>query len=357
MQYISPLHFIELSSADTIDRKDLLLAKKKMLAELELNDGKGIAINGKEVSKNDIIRFFDDLQQSTDLSWHLAIYHDKVLLRFLEYNILEKKDKFDNNPLYTETAFIDWIGPYYATSFSIFSNDCFTSLMDDELATLLANPLLMNSYHQETAWESIIKNIEANTEHLKFYEGKKINRNGINDVAPICDFRYVRMLERLPAERFASTRDDLAFAIMQVCINAFNHTDKDWARNTIENAHILAVSEELKKQVYNKKYEMETAAAGNGSSEKTPLWTIVRIALFVLFVAARLGGSCNRSSSYNYNYNNNLRSSPSYYQSSSPNDTLNKLLERIKKAKESKKPLSDSEASQSLQDLLHKPQQ
>ena len=44
MQYISPLHFIELSSADTIDRRDLLLAKKKMLAELELNEAEVVAL-------------------------------------------------------------------------------------------------------------------------------------------------------------------------------------------------------------------------------------------------------------------------------------------------------------------------
>ncbi len=60
-----------------------------MLAELELNDGNSILVNGKEVSKNDIIRFFDDLQQSTDLSYHVAVYRDKVLLKFLEYSILE----------------------------------------------------------------------------------------------------------------------------------------------------------------------------------------------------------------------------------------------------------------------------
>lgn len=347
---------MELSAADTIDRKDLLLAKKKMLAELELNDGKGVEINGREVSKNDIIRFFDDLQQSSDLSYHLAVYHDKVLLRFLEYNILEKKDKFAANPLYAEEAFISWLSPYYAHSFTAFADECFHSLLDDEWTTLLSNPLLMNSYYQETAWENLEKGIHADTERLKIYSDKKITQAELNGIAPICDFRHIMMLERLPAERFASARDELAFAIMQVCISAFNHANRGWARNTIENAHILAVSEELKKQVYDKKYEMDTIASGNngGSSEKTPLWTIVRIALFVLFIAARLGGSCNRSSSSYNNYNYNY-TPPATERSVNTDSSFRTLQERMKKLRESKNPLSDSEAGESLQELLKRP--
>ena len=156
MQYISPLHFLELSAAgSTIDKKDLLLAKKKLLAELELNDGKGVEINGKELFTNDIVRFFDDLQQAPDLSRHLAIYRDPILLRIMEHNLLERKDRIASNPLYGDEAFINWISPYYAHSFMAFADECLLYSMDDSWTTLLGNPFLMNNYDQEAVWHNI----------------------------------------------------------------------------------------------------------------------------------------------------------------------------------------------------------
>ena len=343
MQYISPLHFIELSSTDTIDRKDLLLARKKMLAELELNEGSGLEINGKEVSRNDIVRFFDDLQQSADLSYHLAIYKDPVLLKFLEYNTLEKNDRIAKNPLYADDAFINWLSPYYAASFVVFAAACFENLADDEWATLLRNPQLMNSYNQETAWEGLEKSMQGDISRLKFYADKKIMTQGeLDGISPVCDFRHVMMLERLPEERFRQLRDEMAFSMMQVCINAFNHTNRGWARNTIDNAHILAVSEELKKQVYNKKYEMDSLEGGSskgGSSNKVQAWTIVRIVLFVLFVGSRLFNNCNRSHDYNYS-----NPQPIYFQPRPGDTTLERLQEEFRKMNNSnrKEPLSDS---------------
>ena len=385
MQYISPLHFIALSTAGTIDRKDLLLAKKKMLAELELNEGRGIEINGQEVSKNDIICFFDDLQQSADLSYHLAVYKDPVLLKFLEYNTLEKNDRYADNPLYADDAFITWLSPYYAASFVVFAAECFEDMADDEWATLLRNPLLMNSYNQETAWEGLEKSMEADINRLKLYADRQtmshrpiMTQSELNEISPVCEFKHIMMLERLPAERFRQLRDEMAFAIMQICITAFNHTDRGWALNTIENARILAVSEELKTQVYNKKYEMERLAKGNsGSPNKVPLWTILRIALFVLFVGSRLFNSCNQSNNYD-----SIRNAPVYFQpapgdtnlqklqeeikkmnsnqpvyiQSAPGDSLQKLRENIRKMNSSNlEPLSDSTAKKSLRDLMKSP--
>ncbi|MBS1563991.1 MAG: hypothetical protein JST39_06355 [Bacteroidetes bacterium] len=343
MQYISPLHVIEVPAGSTPDKKDILLAKKKLLAELELNDGQSVDVNGKSFSKNDIIRFFDDLQQASDLSWHNAIYQDKVLLRFLEYNILEKNDRFADNPLYQEPAFIDWIGPYYSHSFTTCAGLALNGLSDDEWTALLENPPLMNSYRQELAWEEILKKLDRDTELLEFYGKQRMTKSGLKKVAPLCDLRYIMMLERLPAERFLTARNAMAFAIMQVCISAFNHTDKSWARNTIENAHILAVSEELKKQIYSKKYEMESISGGNGSSGKLQLWTVLRIAIFVLFIASRIG-TCNDSNSNYSNY------TPTYIR---PSDSLRNMMRRLDTLNmKNGKLLSDSET---IKRMLDKP--
>jgi len=343
---------MELSAADTIDRKDLLLAKKKMLAELELNDGRGVTINGKEVSKNDIILFFEDLQQSTDISWHLKVYRDKVLLRFLEHHILERKNSFAIDPVYSDEAFINWISPYYLESFITFADECLQHSMDDSWTAMLTNPMLMNSYDREQAWDHIEKNIRTQIGQIEFVEENKVSRESMDEVANVCGFRYVQMLKQLPEARFGRVRDELAFAIMQLCIKIFNQVDRDWPLIIIQNAQILAASEEVKEQVRKKQSEMEKIGKGS-TSEKTSLWTIVRVALFVLFIAARLGGSCNRSSSSDYDYKRTIQ----LLDQPSRDSSIRTLQERIKKMKSSNngKPLTDSEATESIQELLKRP--
>jgi len=261
MQYISPFHFVELPPTGAIDRKDISLARKKMLAELELNDGKGIEINGKEVSKNDIVLFFDELQQSSQLSWHIAIYRDKVLLGFLEQGILEEKDRFAQNLLYTDEDFIVWISPYYANAFVPFFNNCFQLHLDKKAGTLLNNPLLMNSYYRETTWDNIAKNMEPGIDRLRSIAQKRLVMDDLTELSRLCDFRRLKMLSQLPAERFCAVRDEMAFAMMHTCIKIFNYINKKWAVTNIRNAGHLAVSEDLKDQIHDVQLDMEMAEA------------------------------------------------------------------------------------------------
>lgn len=381
MQYISPLRYVELSAADTIDRKDLLLAKKKMLAELELNDGRGIEINGKDVSKNDIVRFFDDLQQSADLSYHFEVYKDKALLDFLEHNALGRQSRFASNPVYADESFITWISPYYAHSFSTLAIQCLSSLMDDTWSALLSNPLMMNSYHTETVWEDMERKIRNDISKIEYAEESRVTRDSMAEVGDICGFKYVCMLGLLPETRFALVRDEMAFAMMQLCIKIFNHVDREWPIIIIQNAHVLAVSEQMKNQIDGKRIEMETIEKNNKRSFWRPRlqWNNGRMVFFFLFVIFKVI-TCGIS----HSSNDNIRYIPAVqYQPAdssfrsfqqriknldndtsalitAPNkaavyDSMRRLVEKIQKMKASGKPMTDSEVKKAMHDLLHNP--
>ncbi|MDZ7880230.1 MAG: hypothetical protein U5L45_21315 [Saprospiraceae bacterium] len=84
MHYISPFRSLGISDFDAIDKNTLNLAKKKLLAEIDLSPTNTIIREGQELSKDTIIKTFDKLTQVNNWETHRAIAKDLPLLAFLE---------------------------------------------------------------------------------------------------------------------------------------------------------------------------------------------------------------------------------------------------------------------------------
>lgn len=141
MRYLSPAFLFDGSIPAPLDKKAILLGRKKLLAELELNAGENIDIRGLSLSKNDIIDYFDELQQDSVAAYHQAIAADQPLLGFLEDHLLEKGARFKEEPLYRDPAFVRWVSPYFRDAFTAFTADCFHNPDAHLLQTIFDNPL------------------------------------------------------------------------------------------------------------------------------------------------------------------------------------------------------------------------
>ncbi|MEY4904292.1 MAG: hypothetical protein RLZZ292_2107, partial [Bacteroidota bacterium] len=53
MTYTSPFRLLDLGAGATLDKSVLNLAKKKILAELDLSSSQTIVLAGQEMTKND----------------------------------------------------------------------------------------------------------------------------------------------------------------------------------------------------------------------------------------------------------------------------------------------------------------
>jgi len=326
MQYVSTVTLLDNLTPGQADKKSFALAKKKMLAELELNGGAAVTINGREFTKNDIVNFFDNLQQADNLAYHIIVANDAVLLCFLEQNFLNNGDRFSNNESYADPGFIDWISPYFFTSFTSFAEECLVGeevverlhstdplfvkysatttwqKNDDGWATLLANAIIMNSYYLEEAWKKIEDIVRQQLEYLKeFHQAKGLV--GKNLIEPLIDFRYVTMLQRLPAERFRYLRDEYAYMMMQCAVHIFNTVNRYDAETIIDNALQLVVSYDVKESILAKQSEMhhlvnkKPAGRGGGS------WGLRGVG-FLLFMIFKIA-TCNSYSGHSdYNFEN-----------------------------------------------------
>lgn len=289
MQYISPLSLTGTLEDSALDKKSLQLAKKKMLAELELTGNDSITINGRELTKNDILVFFDTLQQSTDLTYHAAIANDPVLLNFLEKNELQFGDWFKKEELYEDPAFLEWISPYYYESFTRLGYNCLTILGENVWTTLFANPILLTSYYKDQAWDYFEKELLVDMGRLEEAE-KGEGEIDENLVSLLCDIRYVKMMRKLPAERFSNFWDHYAYIMMNAAVRIFMKGMRNMALVYIDNAMTLVYSQEVKDAIAKKEAEMQLVigrSAARDSNDSIGNWSTIRIIITVLIIVIK----------------------------------------------------------------------
>lgn len=313
MQYLSPFTFSGEILSTPIDKKAIQLARKKLFAELELSGGSTILLHGNHFTKDDIIKYFEDLLKEDALAFHTTVGKDQVLLGFLEHARIGRREKFQGNPLYEDEPFIQWISPFFQHSFLTFVDACFLEPDEDGLSSLLGNRLLMTSADLEDCWSAVTRIIMDNISTLEHYHNQFENEYTPEEVpvalvSGLMGFNYIRMIQLLPKSRFAPLMDEYASCMVQAAVETFNkrkHYRSD-AMTWVENAELLAVSEEMKTQIAQTRGQMSAIAGPAGrrthdsSAGATMFLKFLIPALFIIIKVA----TCNSDSNNSYNFEN-----------------------------------------------------
>src|SRR5450631_1583720 len=183
MRYLSLSAVFGHSIPDPLDKKTIQLERKKLFAELELSSSDHIEIHGIPITRNDIIAYFEDLQNDDIIHYHLAIGEDLVLTCFLEDHQMTRHEKFLENELYEDHRFIRWVSPYFSLAFISFTQTCFKESDLNSLSTIIDNRLLMTDTDQERSWMSIARILTNNIAYLEYYQAQD-KTNPEQDVLP-----------------------------------------------------------------------------------------------------------------------------------------------------------------------------
>ena len=262
MRYLSPASLPDSPLINLSDKKSLQLQKKKLLAELELNATGEIKINDRTLSKNDILQYFETLEDETILRYHETVSKDKPLTAFLENSRLPDDASFAQSSLYGDPGFLQWISPYFYTAFTEYVKYCLQNNDESGLRNLLQNPLLLIDYDRERAWIEIGQVLENNIARLDGYQeqaNRKKRKPDIAGVSALTSDTLTRMILLLPKDQFARVRDNYSFTVMQLSILLFNRGrfKRDLAASWLYTAKTLAVSESRYNQVVAKGFEMD----------------------------------------------------------------------------------------------------
>jgi len=323
MQYISPFTLTLNTGVALVDEKSILLAKKMMLAEIDLNDGTGITVNNHGFTKNDVIVFFDGLLQPYNLSYHTAIANDVVLLTFLEQGTIDENNWFVANPLYTDNGFLAWVSQYYYTSFNRFAATCFKNLYSSQWQALMANAVLMTVADQEKAWAKVERLIERNLEILHTFlqknekpatyltklEGwikgnledlhtflQKKKKKDRHFVEPLVSQSLINMLQHLPAARFTALNNRYAAIIFALARYFFNNGSEDYAIAILRRTPAIATSEDLRKDITELFIFMKRFA---GLNKDRRLFRVGKIIAIVFLLGVIIYGSFQEDTTKN----------------------------------------------------------
>lgn len=299
MQYLSPASLSGEPIVTPLDKKAIQLERKKLFAELELSGETTIEMNGRSFTKNDIIQYYEDLLKEDGLMYHSVVAEDPILLVFLETAFIGRKENFLKNPVYDEGAFINWISPYFCHAFITYMNACFLDPDEDGLTSLLKNKLLMTQADTEKGWQAVMKIVMGSISTIEEYY-KASGAVTLSKVKDLMEFRYIRLVQLLPSSRFSTVKDKYAISILQACVYTFNRNRQtgNYVSTWLENAQLLAASEDVKEQIGKKREELEavlipqqggpvTGGRPAASSETNP-WAIIKLVIFLVLLLARM---------------------------------------------------------------------
>jgi hypothetical protein len=155
-QYISPFRNLGLDLSQEVDKNALNLAKKRLLAELDLSRTATIIWGGKEMTKNDVIQLFDTFGSVDSLDFHRQIATNKGLLAFLEKQILTTKNEFVDDLAFFPAQFKAFVHPYLAHSCVEYLTACFKNAQSANVHIFpmqLLNQLSHNDL--ERVWQAV----------------------------------------------------------------------------------------------------------------------------------------------------------------------------------------------------------
>ncbi len=249
MKYINLYEIAQFIHFTNLDATTFKKFKRRLSAELELNDDE-IIINNVSFQKNEIYEILDNIDRDKSLlDIYKSLYENKELNNFLngQLNITDIK-KLKNILFLEDRKTIDFITPYLIDIFSKIYKEAF---LKNDINILEIEPPLDKSYY-EKIYEpiyNILKNKENELINLKddYYD--------FDDIQSIIG--DIKTINALP-DYFIKIKSDIAQAIRNLSIDSWNENeDLDLALKLINYALKFDVNSKTKDKFLSDKDDLE----------------------------------------------------------------------------------------------------
>jgi hypothetical protein len=308
MLYTSPFEILDVPGAELqqMDRKLLLLKKKQLLAELELQNGHSIIIKNREFTKNDILSLFEQIEHGGAVEYHAAVAADPVLLQFLQSGSIKAGKKFNGNPLYQDTLFIEFISPFYKTAFNQFVLKAVAASNYDTTGAVFSNPLLLNGADYDECMGKLHGYLQEKLHNFTLLKNS-FTTNRYTDLSSLHSYYiydWILTLNSLPDD-FSGYREDYAVELYNFVVDLWNGKKRDEATAMLYGIQNIKTDGNVKKLIsdlldkVSAAQQPDASSSSGGVSAGRVVWAVIS---FIL-IALRIASTCNRSNSYSYNDN------------------------------------------------------
>jgi hypothetical protein len=280
--YINPIELLELGDDDLDDlgAKEIQKAKRRLLQEIEIEDGKISWLGGIFVDRSRAISLCDEIISDQGLlEHHVRVFRDKRLRDFLSRGSIEHflvasqdeereaqsafEDEFD--------SFGDWLSPLFAAQFGLVISQMIDQKELKIVECLLSGRRWVKPQHEEVCFESarrmVVRLIDGMEDLRKSAESEKLGPPQMRSA--LAKGQLGKLLELLP-NNFSDELSRAFYIVRGVSIDLNNkHDDPELALAVLEVARPLAMKsaklrnhyEEDSKQLQELKAEADKNSA------------------------------------------------------------------------------------------------
>ena len=275
MKYINPVKFLTAIAGQPVsieDPQNLSIARKRIMAEIELSDNQTVEYEGTLYSKNDILVFFDSLGSPEEMRFHSLINGDGELLYFLETGTLKfsRNNRFKKNEHYQAPAFLAFVSPYYESVFTPLVLQCFKARDTRTFVDLMTNPILLTGEYKEKSYARIFRMLGDKMSTLEKINADLESYKDVytEDVYEAANADITCLLNHLPDE-FQEFRVKYGRLLLQMAVGIRKKDNVPMAIEIVQITQQLNAGSDIKQHCENmlKAYHaMETETAKSSSS-------------------------------------------------------------------------------------------
>lgn len=210
MQYINPLVALDLNPED-LSAQTLKQARKRMMAEFELQGNTVIIWQDQEVDRATVLGWFDQLEEAEVAGFHQEIARQSTLLAFLEQASLDLFYEGDISLMGSmPKALLKFIGPYFADAFNKRLFHAFRQFDWEEIDVLCAHSLPIPPAYHAAAYKDTYRYLHGRIEDLSQHTlALEKGKTPDGQVQEFTDEMLIMAFNRLPAY-FEASRDRYA---------------------------------------------------------------------------------------------------------------------------------------------------
>lgn len=259
LHYINPFQLLNhpidtLSETDALDFKKTQKLRKRLLQEVELEDGCIHWLSNIHIDRSKAISLCDELHDKQKLEFHRQVYNCKPLLRFLtlgehfhfcvdkNHSPIEIIEFLDDS----KNGFREWLSKPFSNQFNQVLSIAIEKKYLDIIEVLLDGRRWITSSYTEYCFVNSKKKLSKLTEALAALEIKsEVEKPVLDDVSNAMKRNGLLDIMNLLPTFFWDSQDKVASSIRQISINSYNHfEDADLSRSIIKLTGLLSFKSE-----------------------------------------------------------------------------------------------------------------
>lgn len=244
--YINPYELLSLISngnLEELDAKTIQKAKKKLLQEIELEDGTVEWMQGLKIDRSQAIKVSDELIDENLTSYQRVVAENRELCSFLsrgdisfflvnaETSPINLLEQFENE----NWEFAGWLSEKFAVQYDLVLTKALETYDVNAIDALLSGRRLVLPKHEDLCFEGAQRQVSRMIEPLQDAYARAENvKPTVTAIKALLERNNLGRIVSILPQRFNNVRNELAELIRMISLTAHNkHGDTELAKKVL----------------------------------------------------------------------------------------------------------------------------